>query len=544
MRNRAVDRASSSACPETWIGDACPLHHAPTPPSHTTTAARKRHQSPNRLPNPRDRNQSDWGVCRDQLAGIAFMAFSVLVFCYLGAGLWVTYVEGMLLEGDTFVACDPCHHQHEIHPSPTSATHGTNWTVQRIIAASSDTNLTWEAAVASTSLHQPAASYAPNSAPAVETGWSRHHVTTYSPDTALTPSLTRSVVGPYLLLKAWDTVTVFCPEWTLQAGLRDNGYSVHAYVELVNMTQGRIAPTARVQSVEASFPARLGLQSVASSRGSLVGDTHIRSDPLTMRWSHGGGPSDGLLSLSSSAFASNRGLAALAHTPSFRAHQPLTTVKPVTGRGYQYMSRKVAVPVSGWVQVDGSGQKLLMEPGACTAAHEWRRGAHAYRTSWRSLVASTTATAPASELTSKTGPLPSTLGLVISDGNGNQTLASDCAILANGEVHKLARVLISQLSQSPLEEGPTRFTVVEQAGTGASPRLNATFTAAQTVHQTTEKQHPTVASLREAVNALEPLAHAERRLHGHISGTVLLDTGVRVRFRNMPAIVQDWEARW
>lgn len=296
-------------------------------------------------------------------------------------------------------------------------------------------------------------------------------------------------------IKRWDYFAVFTPKRFFSATIADLGYAGNIFVYSLDYETKALHEEGLV------IPFGKG---ISLPRNSTAGETVFQNDKVSLRFAKENNQRK--LSVSWPGFHDGRGIEAdlsLATPPN---HESMNIVIPIRERRFYYNHKANCLPASGKL-VYGEIEETLT-PDSSLGSLDWGRGVWEYNSSWKWASAS--------------GFLPGggTIGLNLGYGFGDNSAATENAVILNGIVHKLDQVEISY--------DPTNY-MKPWTFTDNQGRLSLTLTPF------TE---------RLAQTNLGIIFSEVHQMFGNYSGFVVDDSGKKITIDGLIGFAEDHAARW
>jgi hypothetical protein len=216
-------------------------------------------------------------------------------------------------------------------------------------------------------------------------------------------------------IKRWDYYAIFSPKRFFSATIADLGYAGNIFVYTLDFEskllheEGLVIPLGR---------------GVELPRNNAVGDAYFSNDKvaLSFRLSE----NKRRISVSWPEFHDGRGIEAEINLESPPGHESMNIVIPISKRRFYYNHKANCLPASGKLKYGKIEEEL--HPESSIGSLDWGRGVWEYRSAWKWASAS--------------GFLPGggTVGLNLGYGFGDNTAASENALVLDGVIHKLDQV--------------------------------------------------------------------------------------------------------
>ena len=323
-----------------------------------------------------------------------------------------------------------------------------------------------------------------------DVGWARQPVL----DANLENTRTTLPIFQWARIKRWDYYGVITPTHFFSFTLADIGYAGMVFAYVIDLA------SKQYHEETLTIPLARG---VHIPRSSEQGTSRFSNGKTTMEFE---------------AFPEKRRISV--HWQNFNGHdlraevelalpqnqESMVIVIPIQGKRYYYNRKVNCMPASGWVEY--SGTRHALSPEDCLGNLDWGRGVWEYRSFW--------------VWASASGYLPDcrTIGLNLGFGFGDNSAATENAVILNGRVHKLGQV--------DFQYDPRNFTGPWRM---CSPdgRLDLTF---QPFFE------------RVASTDLKIIASEVHQMFGRYSGTVITDDGERIVLENLVGFAEEHNAKW
>jgi hypothetical protein len=216
-------------------------------------------------------------------------------------------------------------------------------------------------------------------------------------------------------VKRWDYYAVFTPRRFFSATIADLGYAGNIFVYTLDFETGKLHEEGLV------IPFGSG---VILPRNITAGDSSFSNSKVSLEFKLEG--SQRLLSVSWPGFHEGRGIQAEITLEVAVTHQSMNIVIPIGKRRFYYNHKANCLPATGWIKYGEDEEQL--HPMSTVGSLDWGRGVWDYRSAWKWASAS--------------GFLPNgrMVGLNLGYGFGDNSAATENALVLDGVVHKLDQV--------------------------------------------------------------------------------------------------------
>lgn len=216
-------------------------------------------------------------------------------------------------------------------------------------------------------------------------------------------------------IKRWDYYAIFTPKRFFSATIADLGYAGNIFVYTIDFQSGQIH--------EEGLVIPLG-KGILLPRNSTAGDASFSNDKVSLDFRLADGQRH--LSVSWPDFHEGRGIDAEISLELPSDHESMNIVIPIGRQRFYYNHKINCLPASGRLKYGDLEEEL--DPGSSLGSLDWGRGVWEYSSVWKWASAS--------------GFLPGggTVGLNLGYGFGDNSAATENALILNGTVHKLDQV--------------------------------------------------------------------------------------------------------
>ena len=296
-------------------------------------------------------------------------------------------------------------------------------------------------------------------------------------------------------LKRWDYYGVTTPDLYFSATLAHLGYAGTIFVYTVDFATGELH--------EETLLVPLG-RGIHLPRNSDQGDSTFDNGKVRIAFRLEG--ADRRVQVDWPAFNDGQGLSADLLLHLRPDHESMVIVIPIPGRRFYYNRKINCLPATGWVQ--RGDQRAAVTPQDSLGNLDWGRGVWEYRSFWVWASASTF-------LANRR-----TLGLNLGFGFGDTSVATENAVILDGQIHKLGEV---RFDYDPADfMRPWRMTA-------PSGRLDLEFI-------------PFKERLaRSNVLLIQSEVH---QMFGHYQGQVVTDQGETISLQGVVGFAEEHHAKW
>ncbi len=299
----------------------------------------------------------------------------------------------------------------------------------------------------------------------------------------------------FMRVKRWDYYAVFTPTRFFSATIADLGYAGNIFVYTIDFE------TQEMHEEGLVIPLGKG---ITLPRNSTAGDAHFSNGQVTLDFMLDG--DQRRLAVDWPGFHDGRGISAELVLTCPPEHQSMNIVIPIGERRFYYNRKINCLPATG--QITYGGQQETLNPATCLGALDWGRGVWEYSSAWKWASAS--------------GFLPDggTIGLNMGYGFGDNSAASENAVILNGVVHKFDQVVFQYDTDDYMK--PWQFK--DNQG-----RLSLTLTPFKE---------------RIAQTNLGIIFSEVHQMFGHYAGYVIDDQGDKIMIDGLVGFAEDHVARW
>jgi len=323
-------------------------------------------------------------------------------------------------------------------------------------------------------------------------GWARHPLLDCNLEAA---RFYRLQALQFLRIKRWDYYAVFTPQHFFSATIADLGYAGNIFVYHLDFESGDLH--------EEGLVIPLG-KGITLPRNSTQGDTHFENNQVKLdfflrsNWRH--------LAVTWPGFNNGKGLRAEIDLLTRSGDESMNIVIPIAKNRFYYNRKINCMPASGTITYGGKVETL--ESGSCLGSLDWGRGVWEYKSFWNWASAS--------------GFLPDgrSIGLNLGMGFGDQSRASENAIILDRRIHKLDYVKFDYVSGDYMRP----WHITDSEG-----RLDLVVTPFKD---------------RTAVTNLKVITSEVHQMFGHYDGTLIADDGEKIKVRGLLGFAEEHRAKW
>jgi hypothetical protein len=296
-------------------------------------------------------------------------------------------------------------------------------------------------------------------------------------------------------IKRWDYYAIFTPKRFFSATIADLGYAGNIFVYTLDFETRQLH--------EEGLVIPLG-KGVELPRNNSSGDASFSNDKVSLDFRFV--ENRRVISVSWPEFHDGRGIEAEISLETPPDHESMNIVIPIGERRFYYNHKINCLPASGTLKYGSLEEELL--PESSCGSLDWGRGVWDYNSVWKWASAS--------------GFLPDggTVGLNLGYGFGDNSAASENALILNGVIHKLDQVEFFYDPDNYMKPWGFR----DNQG-----RLELTLTPF------TE---------RVAQTNLGVIFSEVHQMFGHYAGFVVDDHGQKIEIDGLIGFAEDHAARW
>lgn len=296
-------------------------------------------------------------------------------------------------------------------------------------------------------------------------------------------------------IKRWDYYAIFTPNRFFSATIADLGYAGNIFVYTIDFETKALHEEGLV------IPLSNG---VALPRNSTSGDAFFSNDKASLRFKLN--DNQRVIAVSWPEFDDGRGIEAEIALKIPTSHESMNIVIPIGERRFYYNHKINCLPASGKLKYGEIEEDI--SPNTSVGSLDWGRGVWDYRSKWK--WASASGYSGAGDL----------VGLNLGYGFGDNSAATENALIFNGVIHKLDQVEFSYDPKNYMKPWGFR----DNQG-----RLELTLTPF------TE---------RVAKTNLGIIFSEVHQMFGKYSGFVIDDLGEKIVIENLIGFAEDHIARW
>jgi len=295
-------------------------------------------------------------------------------------------------------------------------------------------------------------------------------------------------------IKRWDYYGITTPQHFYSFTLADLGYAGMVFAYAIDLTSGdyheetlTLPPGRDVVLPRNSAD---GISLYNGERAHLMFATRAGERRLAVTWPDFGG----------------RSLRAEVQLRLPPEHESMTIVIPIRGKRFYYNRKVNCMPATGWVAVGDSREEL--NPDTCLGNLDWGRGVWEYNSFW--LWASASGFLPGGRR----------VGLNLGYGFGDNSAATENALILDGRIHKLGHVEFKY---------DTRYFLLPWEMRSPDGRVDLEFAPFKE---------------RVARTNMAVLASEVHQLFGRYHGRVFADDGETVELDGQIGFAEEHHARW
>lgn len=296
-------------------------------------------------------------------------------------------------------------------------------------------------------------------------------------------------------IKRWDYYAIFGPNSFFSATIADLGYAGNIFVYYIDFTkhdlheEGLIVPFGR---------------NIELPRNSVEGNSYFENRQVKLEFEVKG--NSRYLSISWPGFHNGRGISADIRLKCLLAYESMNIVIPIQGNRF-YLNRKInCLPAEGTVKYGDQVQDY--DPSVSLGSLDWGRGVWEYKSFWNWASASVIL------------PDNRNFGLNLGCGFGDLSNAGENAIIIENQIHKLGSVRFDYQSGDYMQS----WKFYDNEG-----RLDLIFTPFRD---------------RIAKTNLGVISSEVHQVFGRYNGTVVSDSGERIKLHNLIGFAEEHHAKW
>ena len=296
-------------------------------------------------------------------------------------------------------------------------------------------------------------------------------------------------------VKRWDYYAIFTPNRFFSATIADLGYAGNIFVYILDFKTGELHEEGLV------IPLGKGIK---LERNPEAGETSFENDKASLHFQADG--DERRINVHWAGFNNGRGIHADITLRALPNHESMNIIIPIGEKRFYDNTKINCMPAQGHIQYGDEREEL--QPETCIGSLDWGRGVWEYQSYWN--------------WASSSGFLPDgkTVGLNLGMGFGDLSKATENAVILDGRVHKLGKVLFDYKSGDYMQ--PWHFTDDEK-------RLDLTFTPFKD---------------RTAKTNLGIIFSEVHQMFGRYNGRVILDDGAPLEIHDLIGFAEEHHARW